>query len=188
MSQFFPINQFFYWLALCAWLGGAAFVTIAIPVVFRTVRENDPTLPTVLSVNLDGAHSSLLATTIILNLFSTLVRVELVSAGVLAATIAAQWAMLGNSQVVISLSRSGLFGGAVVILLYDWRLVLPRVWRYRKEYVDKADEPEQAKAAREQFERNYRESVTLLMVRVVLVSALVWFSTMISTSTTLVAR
>ena len=59
MAQLFQFNQFLYWLALSAWLGGTAFIMIIVPVVFRTVREYDPTLPTVLSVNLDGAHQLL---------------------------------------------------------------------------------------------------------------------------------
>jgi len=188
MAQLFQFNQFLYWLALSAWLGGTAFIMIIVPVVFRTVREYDPTLPTVLSVNLDGAHSSLLATTIIVNLFSTLVRVELTAAAVLIATLAGQWAVLGSNQVTLSIIRTCLLFGATGVLVYEWRVVLPRVAQYRKEYIDKADEPEPALAARKQFDESYRENITLLIVRLVFILALVPLSTMISTATTLVAR
>lgn len=184
MAALFPIIQLFYWLALSTWLGGVAFTAFAIPVISRTVRENDPTLPTVLSVNLDGAHASLLATTIVVNLLATLVRVELACAGVLLMTIGGQWAVLGADRFSISMVRTCLFIAATVALLYDWRLVTPRVGRFRKEYIDRADEPEAAKAAREQFERHYRESLTLLMIQLVLLSGLVLFSTMISTAQT----
>ena len=190
MAQLFQFNQFFYWLALSAWLGGTAFIMIIVPVVFRTVREYDPTLPTVLSVNLDGAHASLLATTIVVNLFAMLVRVELAAAAIMLATLAGQWAWLGTAQVSLSIIRTLLFCGAVAVLLYEWRVVLPRVQQYRKEYIDKADEPEPALAARQQFEANYRENITLLIIRLVFILALVPLSTLVSISTpiTFIAR
>ena len=42
-----------YWVALATWFGSAAFVAVAAPIIFRVIRESDPTLPGVLSVNLD---------------------------------------------------------------------------------------------------------------------------------------
>ena len=188
MSTAFFIIQFFYWLSLSAWLGAVAFIAMAIPVIFRTVRENDPTLPTVLSVNLDGAHASLLATTIIVNLLATLVRVELACAGVLLLTILGQWATLGSSHLPISVVRTCLFALAVAGALYDWRLVSPRIAKYRSEYIENADDPELAKAAREQFERHYRESLTVLLLLLIVLSLLVLFSGMISNAQTFEIR
>ena len=38
--------QIVYWLALSTWFGGVLFVALSAPVVFNTVRENNPILPT----------------------------------------------------------------------------------------------------------------------------------------------
>ena len=46
---------------------------VAAQVIMRTMHENNPLLPHVLSVNLEGQHGTLLAGTIIGNLISTLV-------------------------------------------------------------------------------------------------------------------
>jgi hypothetical protein len=54
-----------YWLSLSTWFGAAVFVAVAAPSIIRTVRENDPLLPTVLSVNLEGQHGTLLAGSIV---------------------------------------------------------------------------------------------------------------------------
>jgi hypothetical protein len=180
MATLFLIIQLFYWLSLSTWLGSVAFIAISIPVITRTIRENDPTLPTVLSVNLDGAHSSLLTTTVVVNLLSVLVRIELACLSILLLTLAGQWAALGSDRMIITVIRSCLLAAAGGVAAYDWRAVSPRVARYRKEYIDRADEPEAAKAARDQFERHYRESLTLLMLQAFILSGLVLFSTMIS--------
>ena len=60
-ADLFQLVQIVYWLALATWFGGVLFVAIAAPAVFRTVRENNPVLPHVLSVNLEGQHGTLLA-------------------------------------------------------------------------------------------------------------------------------
>src|SRR3954469_4279890 len=68
--RMFQLVQSIYWIALSAWLGGGVFVAMAAPVIFRTVREADPTLPKVLSVNMEGQHATLLAGTIVGDLLS----------------------------------------------------------------------------------------------------------------------
>src|SRR3954468_22902191 len=90
-SDLFQLVQIAYWLALATWFGGVLFIAMAAPVIFRTVRENDPTLPMVLAVNLEGQHSSVRAGTIVSNLIAQLIRVELACAGGLAIALAAQW-------------------------------------------------------------------------------------------------
>src|SRR3954454_21167129 len=60
-SDLYQIVQIVYWLALATWFGGVLFVAISAPVILRTVRENNPILPHVLSVNLEGQHATLLA-------------------------------------------------------------------------------------------------------------------------------
>ena len=86
----FEVVQIVYWLALSTWFGGVLFIAIAAPVIFRTVRESDPLLPTVLSVNLEGQHSTLLAGSIVSNLLSVLTRVQLGCAAAVLITMGVQ--------------------------------------------------------------------------------------------------
>jgi hypothetical protein len=75
--------QIVYWLALSTWFGGVLFVALAAPVIFNTVRESNPILPTVLSVNLENQHSTLLAGSIVGNLIERLTRIEYACAAAL---------------------------------------------------------------------------------------------------------
>src|SRR5688500_3451179 len=79
----FEFVQIAYWLALSPWFGAVLFVALAPPIIQRTVRESNPVLPNVLSVNLEGQHGTLLAGMIMQNLFASLVWIELACAGVL---------------------------------------------------------------------------------------------------------
>src|SRR5579871_6169371 len=94
----FPFVQIFYWLALATWFGGVLFISVAAPVIFRTVRESDPTLPTVLSVNLEGQHATLLAGSIVANLLATMMRVQLACAALLVLAFVGQWVTLLHLQ------------------------------------------------------------------------------------------
>ena len=179
----FQLVQIVYWLALSTWFGGVLFIAVAAPIIFRTVRENDPTLPTVLSVNLENQHSTLLAGTIVSNLMSMLRRVEVACAAALAASIAAQWAIglkAGPSFWPAALVRTALFIGCVVLMIYDGWYVWPRIARYRKQYIEHADEPEVANPARDQFDRYQRESLVLLMIVVAMLLGIIMFSSNIS--------
>ena len=178
----FPVFAFFqivYWLALATWFGGALFVAIAAPVVFRTVRETNPVIPSVLSVNLEGQHGTLLAGSIVSNLISMLARVEWICAIAVAVSIGVQWA-LNVQEWSVALVRTVLFVAAVVLLFYDRLFVWPRISRNRQEYIDHADEPEVANPAREQFNRHQRESEMLLMIQVALLLGMIVFSTSIT--------
>jgi hypothetical protein len=181
----FPIVQIIYWLALATWFGGVLFVAIAAPIIFRTVREWKPTLPTVLSVNLENQHADLLAGSIVGNILATLGRVELACAAGMFLGLLGQWILADRgspgalTQIIL---RSALFAGATALLLYDWLVVTPRIQRYRDEYVEHADEPDVANAAKDQFDRYHRESVNVLTIVLLLLLGLVLFSGHITTS------
>jgi hypothetical protein len=175
----FPVIQIAYWLALATWFGGLLFVAIAAPVVFRTVRDADPTLPKVLSVNLDGQHATLLSGTIVGNILESLRRVQLICAGILLLAILGQWFFIDRNdkeQLVGAIVRTALYLGAVAMLLYDWRVVWPRIQQYRNEYIDHADEPDVANPAKENFDRYHQESVTIVGIMLLLLLGMILFS------------
>src|SRR4051812_39986017 len=124
----FSLLQIIYWIALATWFGGVLFIAIAAPIIFRTVKENNPILPTVLSVNLEGQHGSLLAGTIVANLISHLVQVELICAGGLLIGLVGQWFLSDTSgdNWVLPLLRSGMYVAAVGFVLFDWRVIWPK--------------------------------------------------------------
>ena len=179
MPALFEFVQIFYWLALATWFGSVLFVAIAAPIIFRTVREGDPLLPTVLSVNLEGQHSTLLAGTIVANLLKALTRLELICAAVILVTTAIQ---LGKrwQDWSAGVPRAAMFVVALLLVIYDWRFVWPRIERYRQEYIDHADEPDVANPAREQFDRYQRESELLLKIVLALLLGMIAFSFNIS--------
>jgi len=175
----FEFVQIVYWLALSTWFGAVLFIAIAAPIIFRTIRESDPTLPMVLSVNLEGQHSTLLGGSIMSNLIAMLVRVEGVCAAVLAVAIAIQWGMHAQDWP-LALIRTALFLAAGMLVLYDWRFVWPRIKEHRQKYIDHADDPDVANPARDQFDRYQRESMLLLMGVVAMLLGMIVFSTTIS--------
>jgi hypothetical protein len=178
----FDLTMMIYWLLLAAWFGLVLFGAMATPSIFRTVQDADPTLPTVLSVNLDGQHGTLLSMTIVLQMLQRLVNVQLVCAIGLALSLGAQWALTsGNGQaVVMTAIRSALFLAAVGLLVYGWRMVWPRLASQRKHYIEHADDPEQADAARDQLVRLQRESDIVQVALAAVLSALVLFSATVS--------
>lgn len=179
MSALYEFIQITYWLALSTWFGGVLFIAVAWPVIFRTVREAEPVLPTVLSVNLEGQHGSLLAGTIVANLIALLTRVELVCAAAVLVTSAVQ---LGNrwQEWSVAIPRVVCYLAALVLLVYDWRMIAPKIAAQRKEYLDHADEPELANAARQQFDQHHRRSVLLMMIQLAALLGIIVFSTTIT--------
>lgn len=186
MPVLFALVQIVYWLALSTWFGGVLFIAIAAPIIFRTVRESNPLLPTVLSVNLEGQHSTLLAGTIVANLLAALTRVELICAGAVLVTTAVQLGARWQDWTA-AIPRAAMFVAALVFMFYDWRVVGPRIERYRREYLDHADEPEVANPAREQFDQYHRQSVLLLMIELGLLLGMIVFSTTISQARVLIS-
>jgi hypothetical protein len=181
----FPAVQIVYWVSLSTWFGGVLFIAVAAPVIFRTVRQNNPILPTVLSVNLENQHGTLLAGTIVANLLQILTRTEAFCTGGVFLGLVGQWLMVdlrSYSQLTMLILRSALFIGAAVLVWYNWKAVMPRVVYYRKEYIDHADEPDVANLARELFDRYHKESVLLLGVVLCLLLGMILFSGNISTA------
>src|SRR5579872_488970 len=103
----FQFVQILYWLSLSTWFGGVLFVLLAPPIILKTVRESNPILPSVLSVNLDGQHGTLLAGSIVSNLLGPLVKVELSCAVGVFIAIVFQWFITDRgADLVISILRS----------------------------------------------------------------------------------
>jgi hypothetical protein len=175
----FQLVQIFYWLALATWFGGTLFIAVAFRIIFKTVQESNPILPQVLSVNLEGQHGTLLAGTIMGNILSNFIRVELGCGGVLFLTLIAQALMvdLHSQDESLPLVFKGiLLIAASGVVLFDWRIVWPRMWAYRQEFLDHADEPETANPAKDQFDKYQRQSVTLLEIVLFLLLGMVLFS------------
>jgi hypothetical protein len=179
MSELYPVVQIGYWLALATWFGGVLFVAIAAPIIFKTVSEADPILPKVLSVNLEGQHSTLLAGSIVANLLVALTRLELVCGAVVLFTMAVQLDHKWQTWVP-ALIRAALFVGAVILTIYNWRYVWPRIEKHRQEYIDNADNPDIANPAREQFDKYANESVMILKIVLGLLLGIIVFSANIS--------
>jgi hypothetical protein len=180
----FIVVQIAFWMALSTWFGAVLFVVLAPPIILRTVRQNNPVLPAVMSVNLEGQHGTLLAGSIIGELMTPLIRIELVCSAVILVALIGQWIILApqGMQLMLPIFRTALYIAASVFLIYDWRVVWPRMWRYRQEYLDHADEPEVANPALDLFDKYQSESLTILrnilclLIGIILFSAFVTYS------------
>ncbi len=181
-ADVFQLVQIAYWLALATWFGGVLFIAIAAQVIHRTVGEANPILPDVLAVNLEGQHSTLLSGTIVSNLLQRMTIIELFCAGVLLAASAAQMflADLTSNNRVALIMRIAMLIAAAAIVVYNWRVVWPKIQIFRKQYIDHADEPEVANPAKDQFDREQKQSVTLLMMVLFLLLGTILFSGNIS--------
>lgn len=174
----FQAIQIAYWLALSTWFGGVLFIAIAAPIIFRTIREADPTLPKVLSVNLEGQHATLLAGTIVGQILTVLSRIQMLCAGVMLLAILGQWFYIDRNglNLIFPILRSAMFLVAVGFLFYDARFVWPKIVKYRDEYIEHADEPDIANPAKEQFDRYHHESVGILRNILFLLLGIILFS------------
>jgi hypothetical protein len=178
----FQIVQILFWLALATWFGAVLFVAVAAPVIFRTVRDGNPVLPGVLSVNLEGQHGTLLAGTIVYNLLAQLRIIQAAAAGVLLVAQIAHLFLIdlngpnGSAAAV----RGVLFLAAAALLVIDWFYVSPRIARYRQEYLDHADEPDLANPARDKFDEHHRRSVAVLQGMLFCLLGMILFSASIT--------
>ena len=174
----FQLVQIVYWLALATWFGGVLFVAMAAPVIFRTVRESNPVLPHVLSVNLEGQHGTLLAGSIVGSLLARLAWVQLLCGGGLLLAIVAHFfvANLSGANQTAAIIRTALLFAAGAVALYDGWYLWPQVWRHREEFIENADEPDVANPAKDQFDRGQRRSVALLMAVLFLLLGVILFS------------
>jgi hypothetical protein len=174
----FELIQIIYWLALSTWFGGVLFISVAAPIIMRTVREAHPVLPGILSVNLEGQHGTLLGGSIVGRIMSVLFPIELACAIAILVAMIAQWAMLQPTgpQLFGPLMRGALYIAAVALMIYHWRVLWPRAWRVRQEYIDHADEPDVANPALDQLDRLQAESANVLLFLVTLLLGVIVFS------------
>src|SRR5215213_1848841 len=128
-ADLFQLVQILYWLALSTWFGGVLFVAMAAPVIFRTVRENNPILPHVLSVNLEGQHGTLLAGSIVGGLLARLARVQLICGAALLVALIAHFflANMNGQNRAAAIIRTALFFAAAAVSLYDGWLLWPQI-------------------------------------------------------------
>lgn len=174
----FQLVMIVYWLALATWFGGVLFVALAAPVIFRTVREANPLLPGVLSVNLDGQHGTLLAGSIVGNVLNRLAQIEIGCAAVLLVTLILQPFVVDvrESNMTAFILRVVLAVAAAGIVAYDRWALWPRIWKLRQDYLDHADEPGVANPAKDDFDRLHRQSVTMLSGVLFLLLGVILFS------------
>jgi hypothetical protein len=174
----YMIVQTVYWLALSIWFGGLMFVSIIWPIIYRTIGEYNPTLPTVLSVNLENEHGSVLAGNVVANILRLFSNVQLACAGALLATLLAQWGVMDLSpqNKLHAMIRGALFVAAVTIMLIDRFLMWPKLMLHRQRYLDHADEPDIANPAKEQLDRYQQEAARLLFVQLIILSLIIIFS------------
>jgi hypothetical protein len=176
--------QIVYWIALATWFGTVLAVALFAPVIFHTVRESNPILPDVLSVNLEGQHGTLLAGSIVANILRRLVNVELICAIVLLITLIIQPFIIDMNSGTEALSgnkaaafvRSILFLAALALVLLDWWVVWPRLLKFRDQYIEHADEPEIANPAKDEFDREHKRSVSLMSIVLFLLLGMILFS------------
>jgi hypothetical protein len=178
----FSLLQIVYWIALATWFGGVLFIAIAAPIIFRVVKERNPILPSVLSVNLEGQHGLLLAGTIVSALIANLLRIEMICAGGMLIGLIGQWFLsdTGGQNWLLPLLRSAMFLAAVGFAIFDWRVIWPQIIRHRDQYIEHADEPDIANPANDEFNKYQRESETLLRIRLALLLGLILFSASIT--------
>ncbi len=174
----FEITMIVYWLGLSAWFGGVLFVMLAPPVVLKTVKDANPILPTVLAVNLEGQHGTLLAGSIVSALVKAAVRVELVCAVMVFVSLCVQWFLIEirGLGLVFPILRNALFIAAIACVIWNWRVIWPRVMKYRQQYLENADNPEVANPALDQFDRYQNDSVAMLNYVLLFLLGLVVFS------------
>jgi uncharacterized membrane protein len=178
----FQFVQIVYWLALATWFGGVLFIAIAAASVFKTVRQANPILPEVLSVNLEGQHATLLAGSIVSDLLAQLGKIELICGIALVATLIAQAFLidLSDRNGTATLLRAILLAGALIASAWHRWVIWPKITRHRSQYIEHADEPEIANPAKARFDREHRRSVALLQVVLFLLLGMILFSANIS--------
>lgn len=180
--ELFQLVQIIYWLALATWFGGVLFIAIAAQAIFKAVRQSNPILPEVLSVNLEGQHATLLAGSIVSDLLAQLGRIEWICGIALILTLIAQFFVidLDGRNGVAAILRAVLLAGAIILSFYHRWAIWPSITRHRKDYIDHADEPEIANAAKDHFDRDHRRSVMILQVVLFLLLGMILFSANIS--------
>ena len=183
----FMLVQTVYWIALSVWFGGLMFISIIWPIIYRTIAEADPTLPTVLSVNLEKSHGSLLAGNVVANILRLFSAIQLGCAAALLVMLLAQWGVMDLSprNKLHAIIRVVLFVAAAAIVLFDRYSVWPKLMQHRQTYIDHADEPDIANPAKDQFDHYQHEAMRLLFFQIILLSLLMIFSAVVTPRLTL---
>lgn len=150
-----PLIDAIYWLSLATWFGCVLSCAVVPPIVLRVVREADPTLPRVLSVNLDKQHSVLLAGDVVGAVLSTLFRLQGVCCVAFLPVLVVKWFTvdLSGQRVATPILLSSLYVLAAAFMFYGWRVVWPKVLTHRRTYLDNADNPDVANAELDLFDR-----------------------------------
>jgi hypothetical protein len=174
----FQLVQIAYWLALSTWFGSVLFIAVAAPIIFRSVREMNPLLPNVLSVNLQGQHGELVAGTIVGHLLSRLALIEMGCAGALLVVLIMHPFVIETSDAnrIPAILRTLMFIAAAALVLIDRFVLWPKIWKARQEYLDHADEPEIANPAKDRFDEEQRRSVMLMQAVLFLLLGMILFS------------
>ncbi len=174
----FQFIQIIYWLAVSTWFGSVIFIALAAPIIFRTVRESNPIMTDVLSVNLQGQHATLLAGSIVGNLLARLSVIQLGCAGIILITTVLRFftADMARMNWLVAILRLGLCVAAAGVVAYDRFIIGRRITKSRSEYIEHADEPEVANPAKDRFDADHRRSMTLMMVTLGLLLLLIMYS------------
>jgi len=167
-----------YWICLATWFGAVLFSAVAPPVTIRVIRGADPTLPRVLSVNLDHQHSTLLAGSVIAELLQLLFRIEAACAAAFLPVLVAKWFTVERSgpHLFVPLIVTALYVIGTAFLLYGWRVVWPKVMLHRDTYIDNADDVDKAKAELDLFDRYSGETASIVRNLLAIVLGMILFS------------
>jgi hypothetical protein len=167
-----------YWLALATWFAAALGSAIVPPVILRTIREADPTLPRVLSVNLDRQHATLLGGTVVSEIVAIMFRLEAVCALVFLPALVVKWFYVPRSFPLLlqPLIVTAIYIAAMAFLFYGWRVVWPRAVKHRAKYIDVADDVDKANAELDLFDRYNHEVDVVVRNMVFIVMGLLLFS------------
>lgn len=144
-----------YWLALAGWFACVLSSAIIPPVVFRVIQEADPTLPRVLSVNLDNQHSTLLAGDVVRGILSVFFGLQIVCCATFLPALITKWFLidLSGQRIVFPIMISALYLFATAFMIYGRWVVWPKVLKHRTNYLEQADNPDIANAELDLFDR-----------------------------------
>ena len=163
------------WAALSTWFGGALFLAVASGVIFRVHRDADPTLPRVLSVNIESDHASLLSAEVVSGIDRVYSLIGLVCAAVIVLLLVVRSIVEPDGNGVrLVVGVVVLFGS--ILTAYQGRSLRPRIERARLDYIAHADDPEQSADARSRFNRFSREYLNVLMLQIAVLLAAILFS------------
>lgn len=173
-----------FWLALSTWFGGTLFITLAASAIFRTLKDQNPILPQVLAVNLEGQHGTLLGSNIMSALFASLAKIQLLCAIVTLLALASHFFLTDTTgqNLYAAILRLTLALLAIGTTAYDRFIIHPRLTKHRQDYLDHADEPDLANPAKEAFDKDQQATLTTLLILTSLLAGLIFFAAPITPS------